>query len=149
MRRPEPDSPEAQRRAQVAADWLVKRDRGLTPAEQDEFFAWLAADPRHGEWLALHRNVVGDFSVLAQWRPEHSEEPNPDLLARPARRRLWFVPMTLAAAAAMALLAFWSRPPVQSPPAPAPIGATELERRILEDGSTVDLNRGAVVTLLQ
>jgi transmembrane sensor len=55
MTRPEPDSPEAQRRAQAAADWLVRRDRGFTAAEQDAFLDWLAADPRHGEWLALRR----------------------------------------------------------------------------------------------
>ena len=51
MRPPEPDSPAAGRRAQAAADWLVRRDRRLTAAEQDEFLEWLAADARHGEWL--------------------------------------------------------------------------------------------------
>jgi transmembrane sensor len=147
MKRPEPHSPEAQRRAQAAADWLVKRDRGLTPAEQDEFLEWLAADPRHGEWLALHRGVVRDFGALAHWRPEHSEEANPDLLARPLRRPLRFAPLGLAAAAALAVTAIGWRP--ASPPVvqTTALGAVELERRILEDGSTVDLNHGAVVTV--
>ncbi len=27
-----------------AADWLIRRDRGLTPAEQDAYLQWLAAD---------------------------------------------------------------------------------------------------------
>lgn len=148
MQRPEPDSPEANRRSTAAAEWLVKRDRGLTPVEQDEFFAWLGADPRHGEWLALHRRVVRDFRALAQWRPEHSDEPNPDLLARPARRAWWVVPVTLAAAAAIVVMTAWVRQGMSIEPETAPIvGAAELERRILEDGSTVDLNRGAVVNI--
>ena len=145
MKRPEPESPEAERRSQRAADWLVRRDRGLTAAEQDEFLQWLAIDPRHGEWFALHRSVVGEFSALAQWRPEHSEEPNPDLLAPPRRGIHWLVPTLLAAAAAVALAEVCWR----STPAPASVAAiasSELKRRILEDGSSVEPNHGAVVT---
>jgi transmembrane sensor len=150
MNRPEPDSPAAQRRAAEAAEWLVKRDRGLTAAEQDDFLGWLAADPRHGEWLALHRRVTGDFRALAQWRPEHSEEPNPDLLARAPRRTWWYVPAGLAAAAAVALLVLPWRAREPEAAAPATVarsteGAADFERRVLEDGSTVDLNRGATV----
>ena len=140
MRRPEPDSPDAQHRALASADWLVRRDRGLTAAEQDDFLQWLAADPRHGDWFALHRGTVADFTALAQWRPEHSEEPNPDLLAPPRRRIRWLMPTALAAAAAIALALGWWRA------GPTPIVSIELERRILEDGSSVELNRGAVVT---
>ncbi len=146
MKRPEPDSPAAQKRSLAAAEWLVKLDRGLTAAEQDEFGDWLAADPRHGDWLALHRGMVGDFSLLTQWRPEHSGEPNPDLLARPARRVHWLAPAVLVAAAAIAIAFF--RPGPSTNEAGAEVaGAAELERRILQDGSTVDLNRGAVVTV--
>jgi len=146
MKRPEPDSPAAQQRALAAAEWLVKRDRGLTAAEQDAFSQWLAADPRHGEWFALQRRTVGDFGCLAQWRPEHSGEPNPDLLARPRRRRWWLAPVAMAAAASLAVAFVWWRitPP---PPSAAIVAADEVVRRILEDGSTVELNRGAVVTV--
>lgn len=146
MKRPEPDSPAAQQRSLAAAEWLVKLDRGLTAAEQDAFGDWLAADPRHGDWLALHRGVVGDFSILSQWRPTHSGEPNPDLLARPARRIRWLAPAVLAAAAALAFV-FLRPGPVTADKVADAAGAVELERRILQDGSTVDLNRGAVVTV--
>ncbi|MBL9189440.1 MAG: FecR domain-containing protein [Opitutaceae bacterium] len=146
MKRPEPYSPEAECRSQAAADWLARRDRGLTAAEQDEFLQWLAADPRHGEWLALHRRTVGDFAALARWRPEHSAEPNPDLLAPPRRRIQWLAPSLLAAAAALALAAVWWRSAPATPnPAPS-AAAPELKRLILEDGSSVELNHGAVVT---
>lgn len=144
MRRPEPDSPDARRRAEAAAEWLVRRDRDLTAAEQDEFLQWLAYDPRHGEWLALHRHTVADFSALARWQPELSAEPNPDLLA-PARPRIRRpVPFLLAAAAAVAVAAAWW----WAPPAPAAgpvVAERELSRRLLADGSAVELNRGAVV----
>ncbi|MSU49334.1 MAG: hypothetical protein EXS37_09660 [Opitutus sp.] len=145
MKRPESDSPEAERRSAAAADWLVRRDRGLTAAEQDEFLQWLAADLRHGEWFALHRHTVGDFSALARWGPEHSKEPNPDLLAPPRRRIHWLAPTLMAAAAAIAVAFVWWR---ATPPTPvaSPVAATELKRRLLEDGSSVELNRGAVVT---
>ncbi|MBI5769352.1 MAG: FecR domain-containing protein [Verrucomicrobia bacterium] len=152
MKRPEPDSPEARHRAAAAAEWLVRRDRGLTPAEQDAFLDWLAADPRHGEWLALHRGTVADFTALATWRPEHSAEPNPDLLARPPARSAppprkihWLVPTTLAAAAAITLAAVWWRA-TPAAPTPAPVAGVDLKRRILEDGSSVELNHGAAVT---
>jgi transmembrane sensor len=148
VNRPEPESPEAERRSESAADWLVRRDRGLTPAEQDQFLEWLAADPRHGDWLELHRRTIGDFSGLAQWRPEHSNEPNPDLLAPPRRRRLyWLAPTVLAAAAAVALVFAWPRSAPTSPEAAAVVNV-ELERRLLEDGSSVELNRGADVQVV-
>ena len=142
MKRPEPDSAAARRRSRAAAEWLVRRDRGLTPAEQDAFLQWLAADPRHGEWFALHRRTVADFTALADWRPEHSGEPNPDLLAPPRRRASW-VPWTVLAAAVVvsAFTLFWARPQ-----APATHAADEPRRRLLEDGSVVELNRGAQVT---
>ncbi len=146
MKRPEPDTPEGARRAQMAADWLAKRDRCLTPAEQDEFLEWLAADPRHGEWLALHRRTVGDFTALVRWRPEHSQEPNPDLLAPAPRRGWWLHPAVIAVAAIVVVAFVWWRPATEPEPS-GPAGAVQIERRILEDGSAVELNHGAVVTM--
>lgn len=141
MRWPEPDSPEAMRRSKEAADWLARRDRGLTAAEQDEFLQWLATDPRHGEWLALHRAVMADFTALAQWRPEHSEEPNPDLLAPRRRRVRWLAPAMLTAAAAAIAIGLLLRPEDAS----SQVASEPLARRLLEDGSSVELNHGAIV----
>lgn len=140
-----------------AAGWLVKHDRGFTATEQDEFFQWLALDPRHGEWMARHRQSWQALDLLAQWRPEHSTDPNPDLLARSpakaARRKrlarvISFWAVGLAAAATIALLfAFAPEKAAPRPVAPVPVVAKDYERRTLEDGSVVELNRGAAIAV--
>ncbi|MFI5336249.1 MAG: FecR family protein [Opitutales bacterium] len=131
-----------------AAAWVIKRDRGLTAAEQDGYFQWLAADPRHGEWMARHQQTWQEFNLLAQWKPEHSPEPNPDLLARHRRaavRYVWFG--ALAAAACLTLALYVWAPWRSATPPPdsltATITASGYGRRVLPDGSVVELNRGA------
>ena len=135
--------------AEQAADWLIRYDRGLAAAEQDEFHAWLAADPSHGETFARERATWRELDLLAEWRPEHGAEPNPDLLARPRRalRReiFWLAP--LAAAACLALV--WLAPSRLAPAGDlaASAAATGYEKRILEDGSVIELNRGAAIVV--
>jgi len=149
--KPSPDnSYDTVRLSLQAGEWLVKRDRGLTAAEQDEFFHWLAADPRHAEFLARHQRTWKDFNLLAQWRPEHSSEPNPDLLARPRRFapwRIWTAGLAAAAAVTILLYVSTSRTPSLTPgqAAPAVASAQAYERRVLEDGSVIELNDGAQV----
>ena len=140
---------------QQAAAWVLRCDRGLTPEEQDEFSGWLAADPRHGAQLARHRRHWQQLDALAQWRPEHAALPNPDLLAPPLRTRLrrWApAALTLAAAAGVIFaFAIWR---AAAPATNAAVGASPRASdlaarsaatgpRILSDGTTVELNRGA------
>ena len=40
---------EAYRISLEATAWIAKRDEGFTAADQDAFFEWLAADPKHKE----------------------------------------------------------------------------------------------------
>ncbi len=145
----------AERIAQQAAAWVLRSDRGLNAAEQDEFSAWLAADPRHGAQLARHRRHWQRLDQLGRWLPEHSEQPNPDLLAPPLRRRLravlpWVLPL---AAAAVLTLAFFVQPPDATshvaPAAPhlATASVPAAGTRVLDDGTTVELNRGAEITV--
>ena len=135
-----------------AADWLVRRDRGLTPAEQDAYLQWLAADPRHGDALARQQATWRELDLLADWRPEHAPEPNPTLLAPPRRAarppRRWLVPVALAAAcvALAVLLERTARPPSAAAPAETTV-ATGYEKRLLADGSVLELNRGASVSV--
>lgn len=136
--------------AQAAAAWVLRCDRGLTAAEQDEFSEWLAADPRHGEQLARHRRHWQRLAALAQWRPEHSVRPNPDLLAPAPRHGVRWVPVFAALAAAAAIAIYFVQParlPTGSTTAGADYPADAVTQRVLEDGTVVELNRGAVLTI--
>lgn len=146
-----PLHPEDRRVRREAAAWLVKHDRGLTAGEQDEFFQWLAADPRHGAWFSQHRDGWNRLDGIAAWRPEHSAEPNPDVLARPRRLQAWIRPAAVGLAACVALglsAALWPgrgpAPETATPLAVQPATAG-YERRQLDDGSVLELSHGATV----
>lgn len=133
----------------AAAEWLVRHDRGLTPGQQDEFLQWLAASPAHRESFDRHRQMWAEFNALAQWRPEHSAEPNPDLLARRrrSRPRRWIAPVLLAAAAGIAI-AVWRSPSILRPAVETmAFEAVSYRQEVLSDGSVLDLNRGAHVVV--
>lgn len=131
----------------TAAEWLVRRDRGFIAAEQEGFSQWLAENPRHGEWLSRHDQTWRDFDLLARRQPEHGTKPDPDLLAPPRLALRWHWPAMLAAAAGVALaLSVWrSWAPHRTDSSVAVAATPAIERRVLEDGSTVELNRGAVI----
>jgi transmembrane sensor len=132
--------------------WMSRIDRGLTPAEQDEFFAWLATSPAHGESLNRCRQRWRRLDRLADWRPECSFAPNPDLLA-PHRRSLWWrrgVPALLAAACIAFVATVWQGQQGNNEPPKSAIPFTPKpeDRRILPDQSVVKLNDGTVHTVL-
>jgi len=140
---PLPSDPE-----EAAALWTLRLDRGLTPAEQDAYTEWLAADPRHGQALQRLRAHWGRLDTLADWKPEHARRPNPDLLAptRARPRRGWGVAVAaLATAACVALMWQTWRPavPVESVAA----ASRHEDRRLLPDGSTAKLGAGADVEI--
>ena len=139
----------------TAAEWVLRRDRGLTATEQDELSQWLAADSRHGEALALQRWGWDELDRLAGLQTSLGAVPDPDLFASRAKmraRRWWWLAATssLLAAAGVALL-ITTRSPQAGPEQAAPLVAISTvlaapcERLTLEDGSVVDLNRGASV----
>lgn len=141
---------ELERIDHAAAEWLIRRDAGLSAAEQDEFFSWLAADPRHGERFAQHQRTWKEFNLLAQWRPEHSAEPNPDLLARKRSPRIWLRwAIPLATAAVLVIGLFLAQPPHATPlssaRAPERSHAPAYQQRVLEDGSTLELREDSEV----
>ena len=156
MNPPKNNDPATESVEQQAAAWVLRTDRGLTAAEQDEFLQWLTADRRHGAALARHKRNWDRLNRLGQWLPEHSLQPNADLLApRPtlslsnglAGRRAWLAPLAIAAALVLGLFVWRSRS--DAPVAPdAPPAIASITSRTLEDGSVVELNRGAVISVL-
>ena len=136
-----------------ALNWLIKQDDGLTPEEQDAFFEWLAKDARHGEWFAQHQRTYKKFDSMVQWRPEHSDDPNPDLLATPWGKRPWFWSISSVAAAAILLfglfLSQYSEVNEDFNGFLPEKGLMALEYQIhrLHDGSIVELNKGAQISI--
>jgi transmembrane sensor len=136
-----------------ASDWITKQDQGFTPEEQDAFFHWLAMDPRHGEAFSLRKSMWKQLDVLAEWRPEHSMEPNPDLLAVRARSTvIKWIGLCTAMAAVFTISTFvrapWSIHSVDAAIMLTPAeGALHYENHILPDGSVIELNRGAQVSV--
>jgi transmembrane sensor len=96
---------------------------------------------------------VEELNLLAEWRPEHSLEPNPDLLAIPTSATIvkWIaVISTLAAVFAVGLLIKtpWSRTTHnETMLLTSSEGALFYEYHVLEDGSIIELNRGAQVSV--
>lgn len=136
-----------------ASDWVAIQDRGFTAKEQDAFFEWLAEDPLHSEIYSRRQIVWKEMNVLADWKPEHSLEPNPDLLAvsRKRSKLVWFSVISgIAALLAIGLFinGQWENAKKSgSIMLAAGEGARFYEHHVLEDGSTVELNRGAQVSV--
>ncbi len=130
-----------------AAEWLIKRDRGFSPREQDEFFAWLAGDPRRGERFAEHGRTWKRLDVLVQWRPEHSDSPSQDLLqSRPRRWNGfgWFGGIAAALVVSFAAWQYWSGESEDAVEIQS-FAAENYERHRLADGTYVETNGGAAV----
>lgn len=133
-----------------AADWLARRDRGLSAAEQDEYLQWLRADARHAGAITQHEQTLRRMMHLADWQPAQSDEPNPDLFAprRHASLRIYYRVLAAAAAVVLAAGTWWWQ--AANPPPPAAITKSYLrvnERQALPDGSVVELKDGSRIVL--
>ena len=137
--------------AEQAAGWLARRDRGLTPAEQDDYLQWLAADARHTAAMLQHAAALERMMHLYEWQPVHTTEANPALFAPPRRRRRWpwVAGGALAAAAAVAVVLMGSLGPWTRGPAVPPVKSYlhVNERLALPDGSRVELKDGSQVVV--
>lgn len=146
---PQSHRPPPQALAEQASLWLARRDRGLTPAEQDDYMQWLAAEPRHTEAMMQHAAALERMMHLYEWQPVHTTEANAALFAPPTRRRWWpwAAGGALAAAAAVAVMLSvgrWSRGPT-APPAKSYLQVNE--RLALPDGSRIELKDGSKVVV--
>lgn len=135
----------------VAADWLARRDTGLRPAEERALADWLAAAPEHAEAWAEAESL---WQALDAARTQGLAEGMVSELTARERRRRWRVQLGwaagLAAAAAVAVL-FFVQPTVQ-PAGPQQSKASVVafirpERRVLEDGSVVELAKGSEISV--
>lgn len=117
----------------AAADWLVRRERGLNTAEEAEFQRWLAAAPEH-------RRVFGELQHTWDRMPVAATVGRADG-ASVRRWRPWPVLLPLAAALMIAAGWWWRAAPAGNNY--ATVAATEsgvLRTLDLPDGSVLRLN---------
>lgn len=128
-------------RMEEASLWLARRDRGLSPQEQDAYLQWLQADACNAAALNRCAATLQRMMRLYEWQPAHTAEPNPDLFAPVAKKRGWWRAVALAAAASIALtLGVWSwrgAPGADNAPEKSYLVVNEL--MALPDGSRAEL----------
>ena len=139
----------------TAAQWTIRRDRGLSASESIDYELWLAADPRHA--AAMQRSAAA-WSLLDRI-PEKAAAPV--LAAATRRRSFWrrslvFAPLATAAAVALVALHL-TRPSATTPSASAalapasasasaaPAPSSAPRQLTLSDGTVVQLNTGGEV----
>jgi transmembrane sensor len=140
----------------AAADWTLRKDRGLTAQEQDEYTEWLAEDSSHREAMAQYDWGWDEFDRLAGLQTTHHARVDPDLLApgneftpeTHAKRNLirWFAAVPIAAALALTVYLSWpDTEPAGLEVKPALELMARIEQRTLVDGSQIEINREAEV----
>lgn len=132
----------------AAANWRLRHAAGLTPAEQAEFDAWLAADPQHA---AAWHEVGVTLTALERIRAGGEADAFVRELAqrRRRRRRRTIAAGIVALAACTAILIVFvpkSKEPMARADVTAPIIVRADERR-LDDGSRVALKAGAAISV--
>jgi transmembrane sensor len=146
------DSPAYDREiADQAATWVIRQERGLSADEQDALSQWLGQDARHRAAWAEQRWNWDELDRLAGLQASVAAVPDRHLLA-PRRRSLsrWlgFAAVPLAIAAVIAIAVQWHATDTPGPRAPQPIALIPpCEQRQLDDGSVVELNRGASIAV--
>lgn len=136
--------PEAVTRA--AADWLVRQDRGLTPREAEEFAQWRRADTRH-------ERVFVELEETWRMLPRACERPaarGETVGGSRATRKMFWLPASLAAAAALALAVWWKSAEGLDArfTEMATTEAGTLRRMELPDGSVLQLNAESAVEVV-
>jgi len=149
---PELQSPFNYRKVrEEAALWVVRRDRGLTAIEKQEYTAWMLSDPRVQTVLAEMEKPFLALDGARAFKPNGATNPDPDLLLhiRPRKSRLSLVPMLSFGCAVAATIAIGffilkapSSPPLE-PPRHGSVIERSPERMVLSDGSVVELQTGA------
>lgn len=141
----------------AASAWLSRIDRGLTPEEQDTYTEWLGKDGTHREAMARYQNGWDDFDRLAGIHLKHHARIDPDLLQpvtqqengakKLIRRIAWGATFPFAALIAVAVYLAQPEEPSGLKLHPAVELLARIEQRTLADGSIMEINRGAEISV--
>lgn len=131
----------------AAAQWLARRDAGLTAAETKEFERWQSADPRHAAALTEFETMWTELGRPRRTGAVAAVQAEVQILQGRRRRRR----VVVAAGACVALVVLGSFVPrwIGGSDSTAPTTAIVVlpERRTLPDGSIVELREGAEITV--
>lgn len=140
----DPDADAITAEEMAAAEWLIARDRGLSPEQQAHFERWLKADPRHAE---LYAEMDQTWAQL-----DRVGEPPPVATRSPLRSTRWaWIGAGLAAAAAITMVVLPRRGAIaggQGACAMAwttPVGGSRPVA--LPDGSAIRLNTDTALSV--
>ncbi len=141
-----------------ASEWVIRNERGLTAAEQDQFNEWLTSKPAHRQIYHNFSKGWSDLDRLAGLQTSYTAPIDPGLLAerskRPRRKPIVLFKRTIKyslplAACLLLVLVFISQ---KQQPESIRIDSLVQERSLerirqetLEDGSIVSLNWDALV----
>jgi transmembrane sensor len=145
---------------ELAGAWVLRSQDGLTPAQEGELSDWLAADFRHRvafielkhAWARLEPLAAQVAMGKSAFSVEEVDKPVQGQISFPSFARFWRPALAAAAALVIGVL-FWrqhySAQNSVSRPTMSAMSLTQLvapcEQQTLEDGSIVQLNRGAQV----
>ena len=132
----------------MAAQWVARRDAGLSAAEETQFAQWLEQDTRHAEavgrfestWSALGRpRRVGAAAALTR---------KLNVLSTRQRRKKFGAASAAVATLTIVCLVWWL--PETREPSSSPVPSLVVQRpetRTLPDGSTVELKPEAKIVV--
>ena len=132
---------------EAAADWMIERDRGLSPTRERELARWLQVDARHA---AVFEALAETWSLMGEARPFAFVAPK---RTAPQRMKPGVFPAMLAMAAAIAVayLGWWRRAPDRLSDAGSSFALKSstdvgvLRKVDLPDGSVIQLNTDSAV----
>ena len=141
-----------------AADWLARIDDGLSGEEQDSYMEWLSEDERHRQAISLLQWSWGELDRLAGLQTSPQVPVNSGLLKPKGnhanefkkffKNRLWETALGIAALIVISLTGvavFNDSYNDEQRISPSYELMERLVHMDLEDGSHVELNRGATI----
>jgi len=147
------NAPDSRELAKAASIWLARRDAGLDAAAEREFAGWLNEGPAHqAAWERVNRAWNATLPAVSSGAaPAMIQELGRRRSRRQRRNRLIPVACLAVVLVALTLKLRLSEAPASlvAKTDPAQIGAEVIrpERRLLEDGTVVELNTGTKIAV--
>ncbi len=138
----------------AASEWIAKMDRGLSADEESVYKEWLAENSAHWEAISKYQQDWENYDRLAGIHLSDHSKIDPDLLTPDTNqglrrykitKLLWISSIPIAALLVIGIFfPFYNRTEnatfeIQ----PATELLARIEKKILEDGTILEVNRGA------